>query len=741
MRSSLFYQKKRLKFFYQLESVDCGAACLAMISSFHGRKYSVKDIKQLCSVTRMGVSVQDIISGARKMGFESAGAKLILQELEEAPLPLILYWKQSHFVVLYDVKKSKSNTTYFVADPGYGKIKLDKETITKEWMGNNPKGVVILMEPSDVEFVEPVSGSRIKLYKEEFIKFILSFILKNKGKYVFSFLLMIIGLITNWAIPLIFQQTIDKGIGTKSLSIVWALLLAQLGLFLGNFVSQLFSQLILTKINFKLSILLKENFLNKLMRLPIKYFDTRINTDTLHRLGDQSKIQSFVTMRGLEIFLNTLNIVAFSIILCSINKYIFTIFFLLSIVSITWVSFFLKIRKMLEYSLFLRQSENSNNLFEFIMNMPEIKINNAQHTMITKLTNIQEKLNALELRSLFLNMYQNTGVAFLSKLKELIAIAFCAFLIIKGNLTIGNLLSISYILGQLAYPITNLVNYLREAQDADIAQKRINDVYSENDENDEHKITVPVLIQKISIENITFKYPGTFSPTVLRNVSFTIPKNKITAIVGASGSGKTTLLKLLLSYYSPTEGFIKINNQSLSSIHSDDWRRMCGTVLQDGYIFAGTIAENIALADTHIDMDIQKIINAAKIACIHDFIEELPMGYNTKVGSVGIQLSGGQRQRILIARSVYRDPQFLFFDEATSSLDANNEKQIMENLVNFFKGKTVIIIAHRLSTVKNANQIIVLNKGVIVEQGNHNLLVSNRGNYFELIKNQLELGV
>ncbi|NLR62482.1 peptidase domain-containing ABC transporter [Chitinophaga polysaccharea] len=735
------YQRRKFKFISQLDSSDCGPACLAMVCAYYKRKYSVKDIKQVCSVTRMGVSVQDMLKGSRIIGFEANGVKLTPEELAEAPLPLILFWRQSHFVVLYDVAASKNGSIkYFLADPSYGKIQLDKETISKAWMGANNKGIAILLQPSSDNNVEYQPSKRIKVYKEEFIRFIRSFILNNKRQYIFSLLMMIIGLVANWAIPIIFQQTIDKGIVSKSLSIVWALLLAQLALFLGNFVSQIFSDLILTKLNFELSVLLKEKFLHKLMKLPIKYFDTRMNTDTLQRLGDQNKIQTFVTWRGIEIFLSLMNIMAFSIILFNINKYIFCVFFGLSIISVTWVHFFLKIRKVLEYSILLRQTENTNSLYEFIMNMPEIKINNAQHTMISKLSDIQKKLNDLQLRSFFLNIYQNIGVSFFSKLKELIAIAFCAFLIIKGQLTIGALLSISYILGQLAYPVSNLVNYLREAQDADIAQKRINDVYLEKNENED--LTEPIYttdIKSISVNNVTFKYPGSFSPFVLKDISFSIPRNKITAIVGASGSGKTTLLKLLLSYYAPHTGSILVNDNDLSAIDSEDWRQKCGIVLQDGHIFAGTIAENIAIADA--DIDRERVMHAAKIACIHEFISDLPMRYNTKVGSVGIQLSGGQKQRLLIARAVYKDPAFLLFDEATSSLDANNEKQIMENLNSFFEGKTVLIIAHRLSTVKNADQIIVLNKGVIVEQGSHDRLVNAKGDYFNLVKNQLELGV
>ncbi|WP_207513692.1 peptidase domain-containing ABC transporter [Longitalea luteola] len=735
----LLRRKNKLTFYYQLEGSDCGPACLAMVASFFKKKFTVKEIKQFCPVTRMGVAVQDILAGARNMGFEAAGVKLTVEELATAPLPLILYWKQSHFVVLYNITNSRGYTSYSIADPGYGKIKLDEETLIKGWVGANPKGAAVLMQPAEEGLVEPTPGHDRKPYNREFLRSVLTFIYQYKWRYVFSIIMMVIGLVSNWAIPVIFQQTIDKGIGTRSLHIVWVLLLAQLGLFIGNFVSQLFSDLVLTRLNFKLSISLKENFLYKIMRLPIKYFDTRMNTDTLQRLNDQAKIQTFLTWRGIGMVISMLNILAFSAILFSINKYVFLIFFALSAISLIWVTFFLRARKILEYSLFLRQSENNNSLYEFIMNMPEIKINSAQHTMITKLTDLQKKLNELQLRSLFLNMYQVTGMSFLSKLKELIAIALCAFLIINGQLTIGSLLSISFILGQLNYPVNSLVSYLRDAQDADIAQKRINDVYAEKDENTGSKATVPATINQMVVEHVTFKYPGSFSPYVLKDVSFTIPGNKITAIVGASGSGKTTLLKLLLSYYNPAKGQIRLNDSDLSAVHSEEWRKLCGTVLQDGHIFAGTIAENIAISDAAIDKE--RIIYAAKLACIHDFIVNLPMGYNTKVGSVGIQLSGGQKQRILIARAVYRDPEFLFFDEATSSLDANNEKQIMENLNTFFRGKTVVIIAHRLSTVKNADQIIVLDKGIIVEQGHHELLVTNKGNYFELVRNQLELGV
>lgn len=730
--------KKKFKFFHQLENVDCGPACLAMVSSFHGIKISVKEIKKICDVTRTGVTVRDLIFGARQIGLESAGVKMTMEELPTAPLPLILYWKQSHFVVLHKIVERKHSSTFYIADPGYGKVKLDGDTVKKEWMGANQKGVAILVNLREGTSPAGTREKETRFYKEEFVKYLFKFMSLHKWKYFLSLGLMLIGLITNWAIPLVFQKTIDNGIGTKSLEIVWMLLLAQLGLFLGNFISQIWSDFILTRLNFKLSINLKESFLYKVMKLPIKYFDTRLNASILQRLNDQDKIRTFVTWKLSEMVLNILNIIAFSVILYHINKYIFYIFFSLSLISILWMLFFLKQRRILGYSIILRQTENSNSVYEFVMNMPEIKINSAQTIMITRLAEIQKKLNNLELRSLFLNLYQNFGANFLSKLKELLSIAACAFLIVNEQLTMGSLLSITYIIGQLNYPLKSLLTYFRETQDADIARKRINDVYLEKEENDGLDILPPSGITDINLENVAFKYPGSFSPTVLNNISFIIPKNKITAIVGVSGSGKTTLLKLLLSYYNPTQGQIMIGETDMSQVNSDQWRKRCGTVLQDGHIFPGTIAENIAIADDEYDREM--VMNAAKIACIHEFITRLPMGYNTKIGSVGMQLSGGQTQRILIARAVYKNPDYLFFDEATSSLDAKTEKLIMNNLTNFFRGKTVVIIAHRLSTVKNADQILVMDKGSVVEKGRHQELVENKRDYFELVRNQLELG-
>lgn len=734
----MFKLHNRVKFYHQLQSSDCAAACLAMILSYHGRYYSLSQVKKLFEFTRVGVSIQDLIIASEKLGLKTTALKLQVEELKEIPLPIILYWKQDHFILLEKISIKRGLLQYHVADPAFGKIIIDEESLINEWKGVNEKGIVLYSEEITTDIELPKTKD-IGLIKSVFFNEAVSYLKKTKYKYLGAIFLIIISLIANWLIPFIFQKIIDLGIGRKNINIVYSLLLAQLIIFLSNFFSEFSGQLILTKINFNLSVILKNKLLHKLMLLPVNFFDTRLNTETLQRLGDQNRIQSFITWKGIQFFLNILNIIIFGGILFYFNKTIFMIYLLLSITSVLWILFFLKKRETLEYAMFLRQSENNNHIYEFVMNMPEIKVNNAQNFSINKILGIQEKLNIIELRSLFLNMYQMIGVNFLSKLKEIISIGVCALLIIDNKMTLGTLLSISYIIGQLMGPVQSMVGFIKDTQDANISNKRIGEIYNtDNEDQAKTQHLKSSLIENIKIENVSFKYPGNYNPFVLTDLTFNIPNDSVTAIVGASGSGKTTLLKLLLSYYNSSNGKISLDNQDIKDVFSNEWRRKCGIVLQDGHIFSGTITENIIFSDDEIDYE--KLNYATKIACIDTFIESLPMGYNTKIGNVGIQLSGGQKQRILIARAVYKNPHFIFFDEATSALDAENEKIIHDNLQSFFRGKTVIIVAHRLSTVKNADQIIVLKNGKIVEQGNHKELVQNKSDYYNLVKNQLELG-
>lgn len=733
-------KKFNTHFQYQVESSDCAAACLTMIVRGFNKPCTLDQIKTLFEFTRVGVSIQDILDVSEKLGLESSALKLSLDDLLEIPKPLILYWKQDHFVVLQKIKFKNNIPYFYIGDPGYGEIVIDAETLQSEWNGDNDKGVVIYFEEGE-EFqnlqlpkVEKESYFDNKYFQETFF-----FLKKHKVKYAISFGLILLSLLANFFIPFVFQKTIDLGVVPKSITIVYYFLLAQFVLFMSGFIFEFGNNIILTRLNFNLSIRMKEFLMKKLIKLPINFFDTRLNTETLQRLSDQDRIQTFLTWKGIDFVLSFINILVFGLILLYFNKFIFFVYFIFSLLSVLWIAFFLKRRAMIEYGMFIKQSQNNNNIYEFIMNMPEIKINNAQNKVIGKILTIQDKLNKLSLNSLFLNMYQLFGMNFFTKLKELAAFGICAILIINGELTLGSLLSISYIIGQLNTPIQKMLFLIRDTQDADISNKRVSEIYSKEEEDLQATQHVDqIQIEQIEVKDLKFKYPGKFSPYVLDDVSFTITANSTTAIVGSSGSGKSTLLKLLLNFYMIEHGTIKLNDININDIYSNEWRRKCGIVMQDGNIFSGTILDNIVFSD--IEVDEERVVNAAQMACIYDFILTLPMGFNTKVGTSGIELSGGQKQRILIARAVYKDPEYIFFDEATSALDAENEKNIHDNLQEFFKGKTVIIIAHRLSTVKNADQIIVLKNGKIVEQGGHLELVENKSNYYSLVKNQLELG-
>lgn len=729
----------KITFYHQLTSTDCGAACLCMISSYYNKKISLKYAKSLFEFTRAGVSIQDIQDSASRIGYKSMVLTLSLDELLTFPFPVILYWKQGHFVVFSKVRQSSSKQKIELFDPSYGKVILDKENFENEWIGSGSKGIAIILRPDDSFQESVIEDKETNSLSSPLFKRIWSFFKKNKYNYVFSLFLIIIGLVANWIIPFVFQRVIDEGINSKQINVVLYFLIAQFILFISYFLADLFSRIVLTKFNFLLSIELKEFLLKKLMKLPINFFDTRLNTETLQRLGDQNKIQNFVTWKGIDFILSILNILLFGAILLYYNSIIFLTYFSLTSLSVLWIFIFLKQRAILEYAMFLKQSENNNVVYEFIMNMPEIKVNNAHNKTINKITSLQKSINKLELRSLYLNMYQMLGVNFISKFKELISVAICAYFIIKGEMSLGVLVSISYIIGQLSAPTNNILSFIKDFQDAKISNERIGEIHSCENENDNRTQHLKEqVINSIQIKDLSFKYPGKFSPYVLNNIKFTIKENTITAIVGASGSGKTTLLKLLLSYYEIKEGNIMLDNININELYADQWRNNCGVVLQDGNIYSGTIAENIALSDENINYE--QLEKVCEISNIYAFIKQLPMGFETKIGNIGIQLSGGQRQRLLIARALYKNPKFIFLDEATSALDAENEKIIHDNLQEFFKGKTVVIIAHRLSTVKNADQIIVLKQGQVVEKGCHQDLVAMKNEYYNLIKNQLELG-
>ncbi|SFV35712.1 peptidase domain-containing ABC transporter [Thermoflavifilum thermophilum] len=747
----LWRKRKRFKLFHQLDSTDCGPACLAMVAYYYGLHYTVAQLKKYCEVTRSGVSVRDILTGARAIGLPGDAYRVAVDYASQLPVPSILHWKQDHFVVLYRINKLGHQTHYYIADPAYGKIRLDEEIFIKEWAGSADSGVAMWFEQPDAEAYEKQKQVPRERKPYLILQPVWQYVKTHARIYAGGLLLMGVITVCNWLMPLVFKRLIDVGIGQKAMDWVIALLLAQFGLFLGSFVADTISQYMFTRTNFRLSILLQHHFFHKLLRLPVQYFDTRLNMETLQRKGDLDTLQRFFTWHGIEVIFVLANIIVFSALLYYLDPIIFGLFWLFSILAIIWAALFLGKRRILEYALFLRQSDFGNYLYEFIMHMPEIKINVAQHRFIAKLIHHQEKLNHLRLRSLELNIGQLVGVSFFNKIKEIAAIALCAYLIVHDRMTIGTLLSITYVMGQLNAPVSNLLGYLKETQDMQIANQRINDVYLQPEE-DQHKKMLPedFCIEKISVQHLSFKYPGSFHPFVLHDIDFEMLRGQKMALVGETGSGKTTLLKLLLGYYQPQKGNIVLcghlaaetGTESGFDLHDlvpDSWRKRCGVVMQDGVLFSGTILDNIAFGEEQPDME--KVQYAAHVACIDQYIESLPMKYHTKVGNIGTTLSGGQRQRLLIARAVYRNQPFLFLDEATTYLDAQNEEIIIERLRQYYAEKTVFVIAHRLSTVKDADQILVMREGRIVERGTHEELVYERGYYFTLVKNQLELGV
>jgi ATP-binding cassette subfamily B protein len=482
----------------------------------------------------------------------------------------------------------------------------------------------------------------------------------------------------------------------------------------------------------------------------MSFFDTKMTGDILQRLGDHKRIESFLTGSTLNVVFSLFNLVLFSIVLLLYNKTIFFIFCIGSILYFFWIKIFLKFRRQLDFKRFAIASKENTATMQLIYGMQEIKLNSAEQLRRWEWENLQAQLFKLSFKGLSLSQYQQAGVFFINEGKNILITFFVAKAVIDGQLTLGAMVAIQYIIGQLNSPVEQLIGFVQSGQDAKISLERLNEIHSLEDEEPADKTFITHLPENktIQINNLSYTYPGAGNDPVLKNISLKIPEGKITAIVGMSGSGKTTLLKLLLKFYENYQGEIKIGSplqsspegggSSLKYIGPKFWRRQCGSVMQDGYIFSDSIAKNIAVSDEAPDYN--KLIPACKVANILSFIESLPLGFNTKIGAEGNGISAGQKQRILIARAVYKNPEYLFFDEATNALDANNESVIMQNLQEFFRNKTVVIVAHRLSTVKNADNIIVLHNGEITEQGTHEDLTFKRGEYFQLVKNQLELG-
>lgn len=719
----------------QTEAKDCGPTCIKIIAKYYGKLINTQQLRTLSETTRAGSSLLGLSEAVESMGFRSLGVKLTYAKLLEAPLPCIVHWNKNHYVVLFKIKKD----TIYISDPAHGLITYTKKEFIKHWIGNNAdeeteEGIALLVEPTP------------RFYQSTFDKdekFGFNFIFKYLFKYKKFVVQLIIGLLAGSLLQLIFpfltQSVVDVGIANQDINFIYLILFAQLFLFLGKASLEIIRSWILLHLSTRINISLISDFFIKLMKLPISYFDVRMTGDLLQRINDHKRIERILTTSSLTILFSMFNLVIFSFVLGYYSLQIFGVFALGSILYIAWVLFFFKRRKELDYKRFSEVSQEQSKVIELINGMQEIKLHNAERRMRWNWEYVQARLFKVATKSLALEQTQSVGSNFINELKNMFITILSAKLVIDGDITLGMMMAISYIVGQLNSPIIQLIGFMRDVQDAKISVDRLGEIHNMEDEEkpEDEKVTDIPENASIEVNNISFRYVGGLEP-VLKDLSLTIPANKITAIVGVSGSGKTTLMKLLLRFYKIDKGEIKVNNFNLNIISQKVWRDHCGVVMQEGYIFNDTIAHNIAVGQDYIDK--KKLAHAIDVANISDYIDGLPLGYNTKIGAEGSGLSTGQKQRLLIARAVYKDPKFLFFDEATSALDANNEKVIMEKLDTFFTNKTAIVIAHRLSTVKNAHQIVVLDKGKIVEVGNHKELIKLKGNYYHLVKNQLELG-
>lgn len=728
---------QKIRFIIQHDSTDCGPTCLRIIADYYGKDFSLEYLREQSFIGKDGVSLLNTKILAEKLGFETISVKLDTQTLiDEKLLPCILHWNQSHFVVLYNIKKNLFNKklNFYLADPAHGSAILNEEQFKKAWLdAQDDLGVALLLSPSEKFYEQENIATKNKGFS-----FLWQYIHPNK-KQLFSllFFTFFAGCIS-LLFPFIIQYTVDKGIKNKDISFITLLLFAQLFLLFGQAFTNLIRNFILLKVNTNIGINIISDFLIKLTKLPIRFFDSKSIGDINQRILDHERIEHFLTHNAITTLFGVFNFIIFSAILIYYNILFFIIFIAGSITSISWVWLFMKKRKSINYQRFQVQQQNLDSVLEIISGMSEIKLNNAEQLKINEWKEVQTKLYRINFKGLKIEQWQEIGSFAITQMKNVLLTFLVAKQVIHDQISLGIMLSISYIIGQMNSPLEQLIAFFKQGQDAQISLDRMSEIHNYKNEEIENQVTLINKKNDIVLDNISFQYEGEYSPYILDNINLTIPNRKVTAIVGASGSGKTTLLKLLLKFYDVTKGNINIGNQNLNDINPNQWREKCGVVMQDGFIFSDTIERNITISDNEINKE--RLIEACKVSNIFEFIQTLPLGFNTKIGGNGLGVSIGQKQRILIARAIYKNPDFLFFDEATSALDAKNEKEITDNLNSFFKNKTVIVVAHRLSTVKNADQIIVLENGKIAEIGTHEQLVKNKANYYNLVSNQLELG-
>jgi ABC transporter, ATP-binding protein len=769
--------------------MDCGPTSLKIVAQYYGKHYSLQSLREKCHITREGVSMLGISDAAEQIGLRSTGVKITWEQLrDEANLPCIVHWNQQHFVVVYKIVRKRGQWWVWVSDPASGLLRYSEEQFLKSWIqsrelpdladltgcmqtqrddrkddepASDPsaacdsqpaavatpqiaftpraaplgKGIALLLEPTPAFYRE--KGDEDKRLK---FSYLLQYLRPYKSYLIQLSLAMLTASILSLILPFLTQSVVDKGIGTGNLSFVVMILIAQVVLTLGQLANNLIRSWLMLHMTTRISISLISDFLAKLMRLPIAFFDSKMVGDIMQRIGDYQRIQTFLTGSLLSMAMAVVSFVIYGAVMGGYDLTILGIFLAGSALYVGWILLFMKRRRKLDYMRFQEASANQSSIVQLINGMQDIKLNNCEKQKRWEWERIQARLFQVSIKGLTLGQTQEVGGTFIDQTKNVFISFLAASAVIDGNMTLGMMVALQYIIGQLNAPLSQFIQFVQATQDAKISLERLSEIQEKDDEEPAGEERIRDIPEKADIEfrNVTFQYDGPHSDKVLDGIDLTIPADKVTAIVGASGSGKTTMLKLMLGFYAPVEGEVTLHGRRIDRYSASCWRHACGTVMQEGYVFSDTIANNIGVSDEIPDM--KRVRRAAEVANIDGFIDELPLGYNTKIGADGHGLSTGQKQRLLIARAAYKDADYLFFDEATNSLDANNERTIMERLDRLFRGKTVVIVAHRLSTVKNADQIVVLDHGKIVEQGTHAELTAKKGYYYELVKNQLELG-